>query len=161
MKTYNQDLVSICQRIDRFREELIKSVSSGTSQLNEFDRSRLVSYLGAINGIVDWCVSQPQLDLPESHPREYTIEDGKEEVVLENEMINDIVRMLDVARDELVNSQSSRRAASLISFDVNRVKAMLIKVADYLNSYVDTYTPLDLPESSPRAEMSGHGKKGI
>ncbi len=40
-------------------------------------------------------------------------------------------------------------AAGLIEFDTDRVRSVLTKMGEYLGAYVDGFTPLDLPESSP------------
>jgi len=71
MMTYNHDIVGIYNRINRFLEELFKGVSAAGSQVNEFDFSRLSSYMVNIRGYIAWVVGQPHLDCPETHPKEY------------------------------------------------------------------------------------------
>lgn len=160
MKIYNHDLVGIVQRLDRFRFELWKSVSSGGSELNQFDKDRLYDYLSSLNRYLDWVVAQPQLDLPESHPREFEVPEAPADVIVESEVVNDILRIMSVTRTEIVDSQTARKAAGLISFDEIRLRALLTKLKNFLDGYVADATPLDLPESSPQAAMSGAGNKG-
>lgn len=157
----NHDIAGLNARINRFIEELIKSVSSGTSQVNEFDQARLTTYLDAIDIYHAWVIAQPHLDLPETHPRPILLEANPETPDVENENVNDIVRILEIARDELVNSQSARDGASLNKFDSARLKAVISKVRAFLETYVKIATPLDLPESSPQAAQSGPGRTGI
>lgn len=161
LKTYNQDVVGMIRRQDRFGYELHKSVSSGSSQMNAFDQSRLQSYLDALKGYVAWVIDQPNLDLPESHPREYLVDEELVLPLVENEEVNDLLRMISVARAELISSQSSRDPAGLNKFDQSRYLALVGKMETFLKTYVVQVTPLDLPESSPGLAMSGIGKVGV
>ena len=160
-KVNNHDIVGLYNRLNRFMEELIKSVSSQTSQLNEFDRARLVSYLDATDTYHNWVVAQPHLDLPETSPKDFILETGPEIPDVENENIDDLLRMLVIGRDELINSQSARDAANLNQFDSARFRAIIEKCRQFILTYVDPATPLDFPESSPQDVTSGPGRTGI
>ena len=157
----NHDIAGINARVNRFIEELVKSVSSGTSQLNSFDQVRLVSYLDAIDTYHDWVIAQPNLDLPETHPRAITLNQNVPSMTVENDSINDLVRILTIARDEIVNSQSARDAAGLNKFDSNRLRSIVAKCRKFLSDYIVPTNPLDLPESSPAVAQSGAGRTGI
>lgn len=159
--TYNHDVSGFHRRINRFIVELIYSVSSSGSQLNRFDQERLQTYVGALRGYQDWVNAQPALDLPDTHPRSYALDDNPEVPDLENESVVDTIRLLELARDELAKSQSSRNAAGLTPADSLRFTAMIDKVDSFLNTYITDITPLDLPESSPQTDMSGVGQDGI
>ena len=160
-QVYNHDVAGLHRRINRFIIEMIKSVSTNGSLMNEFDQSRLSSYLGAIQAYVAWVTSQPALDLPETSPRVYSLDANPTYDLVENESIVDIVRMLELTRDEVVNSQSARNAAGLTKFDEQRLLAVVTKVENFLSSYVSIITPLDLPESSPMRVATTSGKTGI
>lgn len=159
--TYNHDISGLYRRFNRFITEMVFSVSSGGSQVNSFDQVRLSNYIAAIRSYQDWVESQPQLDLPETHPKEYPLVPTPEVPDLENESVVDFVNLLVVARDELVSSQSTRDAAGLKPFDSVRLTANINKLDAFLNTYVQDVTPLDLPESSPQTEMTGSGSTGI
>lgn len=159
--TYNHDISGLYRRFNRFIMELHYSVSSGGSQVNRFDQERLMTYIDAIRAYQGWIVGQPQLDLPETHPKEYPLNPTPEVQDLENESIVDFIRLLEVARDEIVSSQSSRDAAGLKIFDNARLTANIDKVEAFLNQYVQEVTPLDLPETSPQTSMSGPGHTGV
>src|SRR5512137_2715394 len=104
--TYNQDVVGLYDRIQRFIEEMNKSVSSNLSLTNEFDQERLAKYLDAIDRYHAWVQAQPHLDLPETAPQEYVLEALVVPTNVENESINDVIRLMCACRDELTNSQS-------------------------------------------------------
>jgi len=157
----NHDIVGLYNRLNRFIVELHKSVSSQTSQVNEFDQERLASYLDAVDTFHKWVISQPHLDLPETAPRTYTLEASPEVTETENENVNDLIRLLTLARDELTNSQSARDPANLNRFDSNRLTAMISKSRAFLTDYIVPVTPLDLPESSPQEASTGSGLTGI
>jgi hypothetical protein len=108
-----------------------------------------------------WVTSQPQLDLPETHPREIMLKAGPVITDVENESVNDVLRMVMIARDELVNSQSARVPAGLIKFDAARLTAVIQKCEAFLTNYIKVVDPLDLPESSPGVGLSGSGKVGV
>lgn len=160
-KVKNHDVLGLYNRMNRFLVEFFKAVSSETSEMNEFDQARCATYLDAIDNYHAWVIAQPQLDLPETAPREYELETPPNVPIVENESINDICRLLVVGRDELINSQSARTAAGLNQFDSGRLTAIIAKTRAFLTDYVQATTPLDLPESSPKAPSSGAGLTGI
>ena len=121
----------------------------------------MVSYLNAIDTYQDWVINQPALDLPETAPRTYELESPPEIVETENENVNDLVRIMLLARDELTNSQSARDPANLNKFDSSRLRAITEKCRQFVLTYIDVATPLDFPESSPQEATSGHGLTGI
>jgi len=163
VQTYNHDVAGLCTRVHRFVVEVKKSVSSGMAQVNSFDQVRLGSYLGAIRAYRDWVTSQPQLDLPETHPRLLDIPLMPDDDVetIENESLRDCARLFKLAILELAASQSSRSSSGLVKFDEARLTAIVEKVQALLDNYISTVDPLDLPESSPAYPMSGHGKGGV
>lgn len=158
---YNADIVGLYDRINRFIEELVKSVSSGVSLTNEFDQVRLGLYLDAVDRYHDWIKAQPHLDLPETAPKPFVLEDPPVIPNLENESINDVIRLLTAARDELVNSQSARLPCQMLTFDSIRMTAIIEKTRRLLIDYIAQTEPLDLPESSPKEIMSGPGRVGV
>lgn len=158
---YNHDVVGIWDRINRFIEELSKSVSSNVSITNSFDITRLETYLNSIDRYHAWVKAQPQLDLPETSPRAYDLFPAPALPVIENEDTDDVIRMLVLARDEIVNSQSSRLGSGLIAPDSARLSAVISKARAFLVDYIIPTQPLDLPESSPAQVMSGSGRTGV
>jgi len=158
---YNHDIVGIQTRINRFISEVYSSVSNGTSQTSTFDQARLASYLDAIDAYIAWVIAQPQLDLPETSPRAYTLEANPAVADIENEDLADVLRLLEIARDEVIQSQSARQASGLITFDITRLSAVVTKTRNFLTTYIAKVSPLDLPESSPQDPLAAPGKKGV
>lgn len=158
---YNGDVVGLYNRINRFIEEAQKSVSADVSLTNSFDITRLNSYLDSVDRFQAWVVSQPLLDLPETSPRQYTLFPAIPAVEIENDDLDDIVRLLRLARDEMTNSQSARLSSGLIAPDSSRLTMIIAKTRKFLNDYIVPTQPLDLPESSPRDLMTGSGKIGV
>lgn len=157
----NQDVVGIHARVNRFITEFYHSVGSSISQMTTADQARALSYLDALDNYHMWVVNQPELDLPESHPREYELEADPVIESIENESVNDLIRQFETMRIEMINSQSARRPAGLIPFDSARLTALSNKARNFIVNYVAVSTPLDLPESSPQEKTSGKGKIGI
>lgn len=161
MDVFNDDVAGIYRRINRYIEEAFKSASSNVADMNTFDQARLMSYLTDISTFLDWVVGQPQLDLPETHPKPTTLADPPTVPDIENSMIQDMVRLFERCRDECIQSQSARNATGLISFDEARIRAVIAKSSAYLTQYVQQVTPIDMPESMPAMEDTGHGHGGI
>jgi hypothetical protein len=161
MITYNYQIAGLISRLRRFRFESVKAASSALAHVNEHDFRRAKSYLAATVAYIDWIVSQPQLDLPESTPRE--IDMGAAEVVSmpENEALVDLMRMYDIFETEMANSQSARLGDSLISHDEKRARDLLAKMEAFLDNYVATIQPIDLPESAPLRAQTGPGRTGV
>jgi len=157
---YNHDIVGLWHRFNRFIQEVSLAVSSNLSMTNAFDVARLTSYLDSIDRYHAWVLGQPQLDLPETSPRPYVLTDPQTNTDVESEDMSDMLRMLLLARDELVNSQSSRQGSGLIRPDSLRMTASVAKARAFLVDYIVPTQPLDLPESSPTDLMSGPGRTG-
>jgi len=159
MKVNNKDVEGIHCRLNRYIEEMLKCVSASGSMVNKFDMARIRTYLSAMRFYHDFVVGLPQQDLPETHPREYVLRSNPEVKVLENESLNDLCGILALCRDELVQSQSALQASGLISFDSARFLASLDRCEMFLTNYVEKATPLDMPESTPSAEMLTRGRQ--
>lgn len=101
------------------------------------------------------------LERARSHAREYALRDAPSVPDIENESIDDAVRILVLMRDELVSSASSRQSSGLVGFDSVRMMSAVQKLTNFLDHYVDTATPLDLPESSPIDPMPPAGRTGV
>jgi len=157
----NFDIAGLLNRMNRFIEECYKSVSSSGSDVNQFDKSRLIKYIDAIDFYHDFVIAEPQLDLPETTPTVYTVRAGMETPEVENEMCNDMIRVFKVLRDEMSNCQSARQSSGLIVHDSVRLRAMTERCRQYLIKYINEVAPLDMPESTPQEPDSGHGRRGI
>ena len=158
---YNHDVAGLARRINRFIEELMHSSSAGGSQMTEHDQARLSTYFNALTTYVNHIVSEPLLDLPETHPREIVLDENPNVVSVENESVRDVIMLLELARDETVSGQSARMASTLVPFDKDRLMSIVEKADRFLTSYIQTTTPLDLPESSPMRAMTAPGRSGV
>lgn len=160
MQTNNHDVRALHSELNRYIEEVQKSQSANLAQIREADMARFRSYLARYNDILDWIVAQPQLDLPESHPDVYELEEYPELAKLENEVLNSFSTLLDLARKENANSASSRAPSGLLPQDANRQRGYRAKMIALLDMST-RITPADFPESSPRAASITDGRTGI
>ena len=159
--TYNQEVHGLVRRINRFIVELSLSQSSGVSKTTKDDINRSLSYIGALRQYLAHVISQPELDLPKTSPFQIALPPNPVIPDMENESIYDICSLLARSRDELIHSQSSRLSSNLVPVDVLRFNAILDKASNFIGSYVTVVDPLDLPESSPMAGMTGLGRLGV
>ena len=158
---YNSDIQGLHNRINRYIIECLKAVSHATSLINDFDLERIKSYLSALRYYHDYVIKQPQIDAPETSPREYALQTDPVVPPIENEMLKDIIRDMERMRDEMTNSQSARNAAGLLGFDSVRFLSYIAKTENYISDYVLNAQPLDMPESSPMTPVSGPGQTGV
>jgi len=160
---FNQDIVWLYDTLNRYIVEMLKSQSSGVSGAIDADMGRWEHYLLDLMTKHDWIQAQPMLDLPETHPRPFPLEEAPTvpEGGVENEGVNQLVRMFIAARTELVNSQSARMATRLQPFDSQRFTSIMAKARAFLDDYLRAVTPIDMPESSPREAMTTDGRMGV
>ena len=159
MIVQNMDIAGIVRRIRRFKEEVHKCNSSNLSHTTAKDLERFFSYLNALVQYFDWMVSQPQQDLPESHPTDFDLGVGEEFPLPENEALADLIHQLDALEAELGFSQSARMHSSIMPPDETRFREIVSKVEAFLKNYVEVIQPLDLPESSPQRAATGAGRR--
>jgi hypothetical protein len=159
--TYNTDVIGLVRRLNRFIVEIVKSQSSGTSKTLSFDVVRAQTYITAVRSYMAWVTGQPELDLPETGPRPVNLPTNPVIPEMENESLFDLATLLELARDELANSQSSRLSSNLIGFDAARLTAILDKADLFITNYILAIDPLDQPETSPAVAMTGPGKLGV
>lgn len=158
---YNFDICYVADKIARFTEEVMLCVSSNSAQVGKYDMARLKAYLASVDKWVGFVTGQPELDLPKSHPMGHAIKPFPASRDLENDELDHMVRLLRSAYIETVNSASARDGAGLKPADSERITAIVSKARQWLDDYVSTQTPMDLPESSPQEPMSPAGKLGV
>jgi hypothetical protein len=160
-ETYNMDIVTLVRYLDRFVFEAWKCVSSGFSDTTDYDIERLNTYLERLRGYKNFCISLPLLDLPDSSPHLYALQEPHDTSTCENEAIDNMIRILQRARLELVASQSSRRNNGLQVHDQTRLESAIERAQNLIDNYIIPLQPTDLPESTPHRDMTGHGRQGV
>jgi hypothetical protein len=115
-----------------------------------------------LNRYAAWVTDAPDIDLPETHPRDYPIKYISKDVDadVENKALRDLIRMYRSLITELTNSQSARAANCLTVHDKRRFDLVMEKVGKFLADYVDDTQPLDMPESAPSSEAVEQGFTG-
>lgn len=153
--TNNFNIKAVYSQVNIFIVEMQASASAGTQTLLEDDKTRINSWINALQEYSDKVLKGTKmLDLPNVHPRGKTLPDPppKQEVV--NKFITELVDMLVEVRDQLLESSSSNISNGLITFDQVRYDNGLQKLDDYMTSYVEEVEPLDEPETTKRATGS-------
>lgn len=157
-KTLNTDIVGYVARVDRFLNEVMNAASSNTSHVKEADLLRLKSYLSGARSYLDHISNEPELDLPETNPKEYVLPEAPVMKQIENESLADCCRLLELCRFEAVHSQTSLLSSGVIAFDKERQVKIIEKAERFISDYIEQVTPFDLPETSPKRELTGQGK---
>lgn len=161
-EVFNHDVIHLYDYLSRFHTELSKSQSSPVSGMITADQDRLERYITSMRAMVKFIQGSVELDMPETHPRPYKLEEFPSEVNVENESINYLLRLIRAAAVELTNCQSARYASRLQPFDEKRCMDIMDKCESYLNDIIRANAvPLDLPESSPEEVMPSDGLTGV
>ncbi len=160
MEVLNVDVVGYHNRLNRFIQEVHKSQSANHSTYKEADKIRLKSFLSALRFYLDFMKGVPEQDLPETNPRPYALRANPAPVEVENEMVNHVVNLLSLCRDEMDNAQSARYSSGVQKYDYARAMDYITRIEQYIKDYIEKATPLDLPESSPRTQIQGPGLTG-
>lgn len=160
-KTLNRNVAVFHRKALRYLEEIKKSQSAGVSPLKTADRDRILSYTENLRAYLNYVITQPETDEPESHPfpLEYP---GKPDVGnMDNLDLYEAQLLLLVILTENANSQSARMGSGYFKFDYDRIMAMLQKLDNLVIDFIDKQKILDLPETSPRHDHDGTGSRGI
>jgi hypothetical protein len=161
MVVNNMDIAGLVRRMRRFKEEVHKCQSSSLMHTTNKDLDRFRSYLNALVFYFDWMVAQPQQDLPEWHPKDIDLGEPEQLSLPENEALVDLIQQLDALEAEMAYSQSARMHTSVMQHDETRFREIVAKIDAYIDNYVATIQPLDMPESTPRREMTGAGRRSV
>ncbi len=157
----NMDIAGLVRRVRRYKYEINKCVSASLMHTTEADIARFFSYLGAIQKYFDWMVSQPQQDLPETHPMDYDLGEPEKLSPPENEALADLITQFDALETEMTFAQSARMHTSIMPHDEKRFRDIIQKINNFVTDYIQTVQPLDMPESTPLQPMTGPGRKTV
>lgn len=153
--TYNSDIVSLSDKYNRFIAEAGLSRSANGHIVNEADLKRFNAYLAGIIRLQGWIMSVPVLDLPATSPRKYCLSMITDVPEMESDGIRMLVRLLELARDELIRSQSSRMATGLNLYDNERLTTINEKIQMLLDTVNEDGA--DYTESAPTVPMVSSG----
>jgi len=153
--TYNHDIQSLSDKMNRFIIEVGLSESANIHIVNEFDLARFNAYLEGIRVMQSWINATPQLDLPNTYPRKHCLAMIQDVPTMESDAARMLIRILELMRDELIRGQSSRAASGLNTFDDTRLTSTIDKVQALLDTATDS--GMDYPNSSPLTSVVGSG----
>ena len=130
--TYNTDVVTLTNALNRFVAEAYMSESASVHFLQEADLVRFQSYLDRLIATQQWVVAQPQVDNPSVYPRYHKIPVWEDVPQIESDAIRTMIRGLETTRDELIMCQSSRISSGLLLKDNERLTLNLDRTAALL-----------------------------
>lgn len=157
MEVLNHDIKGIFNRVNRYIVEIYLSQSSSVSVTHPADIKRISSFILDIRERLALAEAAPVLDLPKTSPRVYALSENPVIPKIENEDLADILRLMELFRDELINSQSARMSAQMMPAEMQRITEILDKV-DHHMAFLHGE---DLPETAPNAPVTGAGRAGI
>ena len=153
--TYNADIQSMSDKINRFIIEAGLSESANVHIMSPFDLTRFNAYLESIRQLQSWVNATPMLDLPNTYPRKWCMKSVEQVPQMESDGIRMLIRLLETMRDELIRGQSSRVASGFNEFDNTRLTAIIDKTQALLDAGPNA--AMDYPNSSPLTTIVGAG----
>ncbi len=157
----NEDVYTILEDLKQYADECYNSNSANTNSVNEHDQGRIEDMIDALEGLHVHVQAQPYPDYVDVNEDGYIFTPWEELPNVENNMINHLRRVFNRTHQQLANSQSARAMAKLIDPDSQRLSSNLIKCRNYLENYIKPFSPLDLPETTPKNARVPEGKRGI
>lgn len=159
--TFNIDIVGIANRICRFIEEIQSFASGNVGEVYPADMTRLKSYVDGLRTYHNTIQQLDRMDYVETNADLEPLRPLPEKIELENESLNDVNNLLRRQYMELTHSASSRDSSKLNKYDSARFIQSCDRMTALILNYIEVVTPLDMPNSSPRAAAVPEGKTGI
>lgn len=153
--TYNHDVQSLSDKVNRYIIEVGLSESANIHIVNEYDLARFNAYLEGIRVMQSWINATPQLDLPNTYPRKFCLAMVADVPTMESDFSRMLIRLLELLRDELIRGQTSRAASGLNAYDNDRFTATVAKIQALLDTA--NGSGMDYPNSSPLSPIVGSG----
>jgi len=154
--TYNTDIVSLSDKLNRFIAEAGLSASANVHIMSPPDLKRFNAFLEGMRRVQAWVVTTPFLDLPATTPRKFCLAMITDVPQIESDAIRMLVRLLELTRDELIRSQSSRVTTGLNEYDSERLTANIDKIQALLDT--SDLDGMDYTESAPTVPMVSSGQ---
>ena len=148
--------------MNRMLSELYKCQSANVNYVFDPDKIRIKQYVSAMRTQIDYISNKPgYLDLPETNPETFSLKVIVADQEIENDSIAHLCTIIKLGMKEMVGSQSSRFSSGIADPDKARILAVLSKVEQHVEEYINKELPLDYPESSPQAPLQGSVIGGI
>lgn len=157
----NMDVVYVDELLVDFRYQLAKS--SAADQTDGFpveaDMVRLKDRI--VDLAVKWTflTAQPHLDAPETHGRAvYKVPVIEEVAEPSNRDVRRLINFIEMIYREVTLSQSAVMTNGISTHDAERGLSYINNLRGLVADYIETRTPNDFPEVSPRYPQVGPGR---
>lgn len=168
----NPDLATLVEMIDQRLVETLMSASGAVDGYMQPDINRQKDYIAELRAKKAWIVARPEPDRPQQHPEQHgidyisnkeTIKDpvtGEDEVLVqkpENMAARDVAQQYRQLMATVALSASRMRPAGMNEHDSRRFDEEINRLEILFTDYIETQLPVDLPETNPSAQLTGHG----
>ena len=162
MEVYNADIVAYHNLCNRIIEEQIYSQSSNTQKYKEADLKRLKIFSSALRFQMDVAKDVGnEYDLPKTDPRVYALSANPTVKLVRNDMVNHVVNLLVLCRDEMIASPSAQDSSGMQDDDYDRGQANVQRIDNFVKEVIEVVSPLPFLESAPKEPIQGPGKGHI
>lgn len=147
--TINIELWYAYAKMNRWIIEVNRCNSANGNNVYAPDLIRWKTYVSEWRAMIGMIAKIGDMDVPKTGSVFLQLRPPPQIQYVENDQVNLFVQWLEVARDELLNSESSRRISGMAEPDVKR-QAEYWTHAEEIIAYIEATQPRDLTESAPR-----------
>jgi hypothetical protein len=144
-KVQNLDILDLVWRVDRFCMEVARAASATRTETSIHDIARQHAMLDRLDLRFQMYAADPELDLPQVHPRALPLPKFPDLNNIENNDSQQILNMLVALRIELTHCDSAERTTAFSKADKGRIEALIAKMRICIAA-VEANPELDTPD---------------
>jgi hypothetical protein len=160
-QTANLHVAMIVRLLDRVVKEVCESQSSPLTGTRLADYSRIDQYLTELESFTDFANKLPEADYPKSHPLPVQLNEPMKVPAMDNDSLWLLAQLVDTARFEVANSNSSRSPSGFVPADYVRWTQYYSDIRRLVKEHMKVATPTDKPESTPTYPLPAKGALGV
>jgi hypothetical protein len=160
-QTANLHVAMVVRLLDRVIQEVCESRSSPLTGTRLADYARIDQYMTELESFTEFANQLPEADYPKSHPQPVALREPYKIPPMDNDSLWLLVQLVDTARFEVANSNSSRSPSGFIPADYNRWVKYYSDIRRLIKDHMKVATPTDKPESTPTYPLPQKGATGI
>jgi hypothetical protein len=160
-QTANLHVAMVVRLLDRVIKEVCDSQSSPLTGTRSADYERIGQYMTELESFTDFANALPEADYPKSHPQPVQLNEPFKIPPMDNDSLWLLAQLVDTARFEVANSNSSRSPSGFLPADYKRWTHYYSDIRRLVKDHMQVATPTDKPESTPTYPMPPKGALGI
>ena len=159
--TANLHVAMVVRLLDRVVKEVCDSQSSPLTGTRIADYARIDQYMTELESFTEFANKLPEADYPKSHPQPVALDPAMKIPPMDNDSLWLLAQLVDTARFEVANSNSSRSPSGFLPGDYDRWTSYYSDIRRLVSEHMKKATPTDKPESTPTYPLPPRGALGV